>query len=97
MKEITLDHPFARGEQKLEKISILEPPGTGWLRGVKLFDLVQMDATALATVLPRITTPALTEEDIRGKLHPADLFQMGDVVAGFLLPKSAKAAASLPA
>ncbi len=91
MKEITLDNPFARGDKKIEKVSVLQPPGSGWLKGVKLFELVQMDADALATVLPRITEPALTEQEIRSKLHPADLFQLGGVVSGFLLPKSAKA------
>ena len=47
---------------------------------------------ALITVLPRITTPSLSDHEI-GTMDPADLFQCGLAVASFLLPKSAKAAA----
>lgn len=50
-----------------------------------------MDVAALTKVLPRITDPALTEADVRD-MDPADLVQLGGVVAGFLLPKSAREA-----
>jgi hypothetical protein len=88
-KKITLEHPITRGENALKEIEISIPPGSGWLRGIKIFDLVQMDVGALTTVLPRVTQPALTEAEIRASLHPADLFQLGAEVAAFLVPKSA--------
>jgi hypothetical protein len=88
MKTITLEHPIERGGSTLTEIRFLEPKGTGWLRGIKLFDLMQMDAAALTTVLPRITDPALTEQEIRTATHPADLVQLGAEVASFLAPKS---------
>jgi hypothetical protein len=91
MPTIVLDHPFQRGDSTVAEITLLEPSGTGWLKGVKLFDLVQLDADALRTVLPRLTSPSLTEADIRANLHPADLFQLGAKIADFLLPKSARA------
>jgi hypothetical protein len=96
MKTITLDHPFKRGETEITEVQILQPEGTGWLRGAKMVELIQMDADLLVKVLPRITSPALTEQEIRTKLHPADLFQMGGEVSAFLLPKSVKEQADAP-
>lgn len=50
-----------------------------------------MEVTALTTVLPRITSPALTNDEIN-RLDLPDLMQLGSEVAGFLVPKSAKVA-----
>ncbi|MDR1853499.1 MAG: phage tail assembly protein [Azoarcus sp.] len=97
METVTLDHPFKRGEQEITTVTLLEPTGTGWLRGLKLIDLASLDANALTTALPRITEPALTEQEIRASLHPADLLQLGAKVVDFLSPKSAREDASPPA
>lgn len=86
--DITLDSPIKRGEQTISTIT-LRKPGSGELRGCSLVDLMRMDVTALHTLLPRITTPTLTQHDV-SKLDPADLTQLGTAVTGFLLPKSAK-------
>lgn len=88
MKTITLEHPLKRGETTFTQVRFLEPKGTGWLRGVKLFDLMQMDVSALTTVLPRVTDPSLTEQEISGAMHPADLVLLGAEVVNFLAPKS---------
>jgi hypothetical protein len=96
MKTITLEHMLQRGDTMVAAITLLEPRGTGWLAGVKLFDLMQMDVAALTTVLPRITDPALTAHEIRTALHPADLVQLGAEVANFLAPKSMTQEASTP-
>jgi hypothetical protein len=90
-KTVTLEQPIRRGESFVPMVEILSPTGTGWLRGVKIFDLAQMDVSALTTVLPRITAPALTEQEIRNALSAPDLFQLGAAVADFLIPKSARA------
>ncbi|SDP45990.1 Phage tail assembly chaperone protein, E, or 41 or 14 [Ralstonia sp. 25mfcol4.1] len=86
--DITLDSPIKRGEQTIKSIAVRKP-GSGELRGCSLVDLMRMDVTALHIVLPRITTPTLTQHDV-SKLDPADLTQLGTAVTGFLLPKSAK-------
>jgi hypothetical protein len=90
MRTVTLETPLKRGEQLITSVSIFAPAGTGWLRGVKLFDLAQMDTLSLTTVLPRITDPALTEPEIRNSLSAPDLFQIGAEVVDFLVPKSAR-------
>ncbi|WP_010213952.1 phage tail assembly protein [Pseudomonas sp. R81] len=87
---IDLDTPIIRGEQKIEQVT-LRKPMSGELRGVTLSDLAQMDVLALRKVLPRISTPSLTDIEV-GRMDPADLFQCGLAVASFLLQKSAKEA-----
>jgi hypothetical protein len=88
-KTITLDTPIKRGETEITEI-VLTKPNAGALRGVALMPLLQMDVNALAVVLPRISTPTLTAQDVLA-LDPADLLQLSTEVTGFLLPKSAQA------
>lgn len=92
---VALDSPVLRGEQTINSVS-LRKPMAGELRGVSLVELMNLDVGALRKVLPRITTPALTDIEI-GRMDPADLVQCGVAVAGFLLQKSARAEASLVA
>jgi hypothetical protein len=86
---ITLDTPIKQGETEITTIQ-LRKPAAGELRGVTLTDLLQMDVAALTRVLPRISSPTLTEANVWA-MDPADLTQCGSAVAGFLLPKSALA------
>lgn len=82
---ITLETPIKRGDQTIGAIS-LRKPNAGELRGLNLTDLLQMDVVALQRVLPRISSPMLTEADVSG-MDPADLVQCGATVMGFLLLK----------
>ena len=84
-KAVTLDNPIQRGEQTISDI-VVRKPMAGQLRGLNMTDILQMDVNALSKLLPRITSPALTEVDI-GAMDPADLMQLGQEVAAFLLPK----------
>ncbi|MGG4659338.1 phage tail assembly protein [Pseudomonas vlassakiae] len=88
---IDLDTPIVRGEQEIKQVT-LRKPMSGELRGVTLTDLAHMDVLALRKVLPRISTPSLTDHEI-GRMDPADLLQCGVAVGSFLLTKSAKEAA----
>lgn len=85
---IPLDTPITRGEQTIATITVRKP-ASGELRGCSLMDLMRMDVTALHVVLPRITTPTLTTQDV-SKLDPADMTQLATAVSNFLLPKAAK-------
>jgi hypothetical protein len=86
---LTLDTPIVRGKQTITEIT-LRKPQSGELRGVSLSDLVSLDVSALSKVLPRISSPTLTEHDV-AQLDPADLVQLGGIFAGFLMPKAVKA------
>lgn len=83
-----LDTPIVRGTQTIDRIT-LRKPRSGELRGVSLSDLVSLDVIALSKVLPRISTPTLTEADV-ASLDPADLVQIGGLFAGFLMSKAVK-------
>ncbi|RQT11849.1 phage tail assembly protein [Burkholderia contaminans] len=84
----TLDTPLVRGNQTITSIT-LRKPKSGELRGVSLSDLVSLDVVALSKVLPRISSPMLTEADV-ANIDPADLVQLGGIFAGFLMPKAVK-------
>ncbi|MCY9809038.1 phage tail assembly protein [Aeromonas caviae] len=84
-KTVTLDNPIQHGEQTISEI-VVRKPMAGQLRGLNMTDILQMDVNALSKLLPRITSPALTEVDISA-MDPADLMQLGQEVAAFLLPK----------
>lgn len=87
---ITLDSPIQRGDQAITAIT-LRKPMAGELRGVNLMAVMQMDVAAAITLLPRITAPSLTTQEVE-RLDPADLLQLTSTVTGFLLPKSASTA-----
>lgn len=86
---ITLDTPLERGDKEITEIT-LRKPNAGSLRGTNLQDLVTLDVNALAKVLPRISEPTLTSQDVYD-MDPADLVQLGTAFAGFLAPKAALA------
>lgn len=88
IKPITLEEPIKRGDTEITEIQIRKPKA-GELRGVSLALLMQMEVTELTKVLPRITQPTLTEDEIRN-LDPADLTQFAVEVSSFLLPKALK-------
>ena len=68
-----------------------QQPMAGDLRGISLSFLIQMDVDALKKVLPRISTPTLTEADVL-KMDPADLMEAAIKISGFLLKKAEKEA-----
>lgn len=89
---VNLDFPFARGDQTIDKVQVRRPKA-GELRGLNIADLVQMNVMATTTLLPRITSPRLTAQEV-ADLDPADFTQFGMEVMDFLLPKATKQAAS---
>jgi hypothetical protein len=90
----TFDTPILRGEQSITQVT-LHKPTAGALRGTALTALVNLDVDALRKVLPRISTPTLTEMDVVN-MDPADLVALGGMFAGFLMPKALKASMESP-
>lgn len=87
---VTLDTPIKRGEQEISTIT-LRKPRSGELRGLSLVDLAQLDIVALRKLLPRITSPVLTELDV-DQLDMSDMMALGAEVSGFLLQKAQRPA-----
>jgi hypothetical protein len=50
---------------------------------------MNLDVAALTKVMPRITTPALTEAELK-TMDIVDLVQLGTALNGFLTPKKFK-------
>jgi tail assembly chaperone E/41/14-like protein len=90
MPTIPLETPVTRGETQITEIQ-LRKPSAGELRGIVLSDLLRMEAGAVATVLPRITTPTLTAQEVAA-MDSADFTACALGVADFLLPKSMRPA-----
>lgn len=88
IKLITLEEPIKRGDTEITEIQIRKPK-VGELRGVSLSQLMQMDVSELTKIMPRITQPTLTAEEIQN-MDPADLIQVAIEVAYFLAPKALK-------
>lgn len=90
-ENITLETPIKRGETEITSIT-LRKPGSGEMRGISLRGLLDFMVEDIIKVLPRISTPPLTVQEV-ASLDPADLLQMGGVIASFLLKKQALAQA----
>lgn len=79
---VTLSRPIVRGDkQTIAEIRIREP-GAGELRGLKLFDVIQLDVGTLHELLPRLTQPLLTKDEVRA-LRLCDLLKAGAALLTF--------------
>ncbi|KAI3489579.1 hypothetical protein L1887_46630 [Cichorium endivia] len=58
-KTVQLDTPIKRGKTEIAEI-VLRKPQSGALRGTRLQAIMDMDVGAMMTIIPRISTPALT-------------------------------------
>ncbi|WP_291969659.1 phage tail assembly protein [Candidatus Symbiopectobacterium sp.] len=89
-KPVTLEVPVVRGKTRITEVSIRKLT-TGDLRGARLQPLLETDVDALIRVLPRVTVPTLTPEEILN-LDPADLYQLEAILTLFFVPNSALSA-----
>lgn len=85
-KTVVLDTPIQRGNNSITEV-VLRKPQSGALRGTRLQAIMDMDVSAMMTVIPRISTPTLTPQEM-AELDPADLTAMSVEVVTFLLKKS---------
>ncbi len=83
---VKLQTPLQIGEKKIHEITVREPKA-GELRGIKLLDVIQMDVAAYETLLPRITDPALTVDQIRD-FSASQIMEFMDKVGNAFAPSS---------
>ncbi|MGA7586748.1 MAG: phage tail assembly protein [Rouxiella badensis] len=83
---VMLETPIKRGETEISQVEIIKP-NAGALRGVGLAAVANADVDALLVVLPRITLPNLTRDEV-SRLDLSDLVALAGGVIGFLSPKS---------
>ncbi|HGF3357628.1 TPA: phage tail assembly protein [Salmonella enterica subsp. enterica serovar Senftenberg] len=85
---VSLDKPIKRAGQTIDKVTLIEP-NAGTLRGVSLAAVAQSEVDALIKVLPRMTYPALTAQELTAMNLP-DMLSLAAKVIGFLSPASAE-------
>lgn len=85
---VTLDTPIKRGDQIIDQVTLVKPTA-GTLRGVSLAAVANSEVDALIKVLPRMTSPMLTEQELAA-LELPDLVALAGKVVGFLSPSSAQ-------
>lgn len=84
---VKLIKTITRGEQLITDVTLLKPTA-GTLRGVSLASVANSDVDALIKVLPRMTMPSLTEQEVAA-LELPDMLSFAAKVVGFLSPNSA--------
>ena len=87
-KTVKLETPIKRGDTKIEEIK-LRKPKTGELRGLALSDLLNLDVNAVSTLLPRISDPILTKQDV-DDLETENIVLLAGETANFFIPASMK-------
>lgn len=82
---VTLQKPIERASREMESVArlYLREPKAGDLRGIKLTDLLVMDAAALLPLLERIAMPRLAPAELQ-KLGYADTLALYAAVNSFL-------------
>ena len=81
---VTLETPIPRGSGVIDVVT-LRKPLAGALRGINLAELLALRAESVMLLLPRISTPTLTREDVAG-MDPVDLVACASEVVNFLVP-----------
>ncbi len=106
IETVEFDTPIIRGTLTISEVNINKPK-TGALRGLSLSDLLKVDVDTVIKLVPRVSTPPLTEHEVAA-LDPADFLSISTAVVGFFASKdqrkktrleaeTAKAEASLTA
>lgn len=86
---VTLSEPIVLGETTITDLTLRKPKG-GDLRGLSVQELVQGDANAMMSLVPRICTPTITSQHV-AEMEVDDFASVANAVVGFFMSKSQKA------
>ncbi|AYH25837.1 MULTISPECIES: phage tail assembly protein [Pectobacterium] len=85
---VILQNPITRKGSDVKEVTITGAlKQAGSLRGLKVYDVMTSDVDSLLTLLPRVTSPALTKEELMA-MDTWDFCQLSNAVATFLQPSS---------
>lgn len=90
--QITLSKPIKRGDTEITMVTLHEP-NAGSLRGISLSDVLGMKSDAIVTLVPRISEPKLTEQEMQ-RLGLRDLALLEGGIANFFLTDAERAEAA---
>lgn len=85
IETVEFDTPIIRGKLTISEVNINKPK-TGALRGLSLSDLLKVDVDTIIKLVPRVSTPPLTEHEVAA-LDPADFLSISTAVVGFFASK----------
>ncbi|MGP5210825.1 phage tail assembly protein [Psychrobacter alimentarius] len=85
IETVEFDTPIIRGNLTISEVNINKPK-TGALRGLSLADLLKVDVDTVIKLVPRVSTPPLTENEVAA-LDPADFLSVSTAVVGFFASK----------
>ena len=91
IETVEFDNPIQRGDLTISQVNIKKPK-TGALRGLSLADLLKVDVDTVIKLVPRVSTPPLTEHEVAA-LDPADFLSISTAVVGFFASKEQRAKA----
>jgi hypothetical protein len=88
---VALEKPIGEGEAAIKTVNVRKP-GAGEMRGLAIPKLITGDVSSYITLIPRITSPIISEEQVSDgdQLDAADLTMIMNEVMNFLLPQSMK-------
>lgn len=90
MIELDLSEPLDAPDGPITRVELVRP-SVGQLRGLQLSMVQMQDVSAMMKLLPRITRPALTPDQVAA-LAPADFAAMCNQVSLFFMsPEQAEA------
>ncbi|MFP7605319.1 phage tail assembly protein [Serratia quinivorans] len=85
---VQLNTPIVRGKTEITEVTITPVlKQAGSLRGLKVYDVLTSNYDALVVLLPRVTAPALTADEI-ARMDTWDFCQLANAVVDFLQPPS---------
>ena len=88
MSKVVLITPIIRKSGDVKEVSVTETmKHAGSLRGLKLYDVMMSDVDSLIKLLPRVTSPALTEAEV-SMMDVRAFGSLAKEVADFLAPSS---------
>lgn len=85
IETVEFDNPIQRGDMVISEVNINKPK-TGALRGLSLSDLLKLDVETVIKLVPRVSTPPLTEPEV-ASLDPVDFLSISTAVVGFFASK----------
>lgn len=81
-----LTRPIVRKDGEISEVEITGAISqAGSLRGLNLIRVANMDADSIATLLTRVTAPALTQKEIN-EMHMLDFIGLAEKMVPFLNP-----------
>ena len=95
IETVEFDNPIVRGSLTITEVNINKPK-TGALRGLALTDVLKLDVDTIIKLVPRVSTPPLTEPEV-ANLDTVDFLRISTAVVGFFASKDQRAKARLEA